>query len=69
VASDREERNRVFGVPVPSGARDRPDEEPQRVLGFPVSWFGPVDHDVLRVLTRPIRGYQRWRQRRDPGAS
>ena len=91
MASDREERNRVFGVPIgpapaarretngrretsarletgprrESGAPARP--EPQRVLGFPVDWFGPGRQDVLDALRRPVRGFQRWRQRRAEG--
>jgi hypothetical protein len=91
VASDREERNRVFGVPIgpapaarretgvrletrakretgpsrESGGRARP--ESQRVLGFPVDWFGPGHQDVLDSLRHPVRGFQRWRQRRAGG--
>jgi hypothetical protein len=30
--------------------------EPQRVLGFPVDWFGQFADEVLRPLLRRIRG-------------
>lgn len=74
---DREERNRVFGVsigPAPGARREpagRPrresQRESQRVLGFPVDWFGPGHQDVLDALRHPARGFQRWRQRRAEG--
>jgi hypothetical protein len=48
-----------------TGASARP--ESQRVLGFPVDWFGPGRQDVLDALRRPVRGFQRWRQRRAEG--
>jgi hypothetical protein len=91
VASDREERNRVFGVPIgpaPGARREtgvrretgakretgpgresraRPRQESQRVLGFPVDWFGPGHQDVLDALRHPVRGFQHWRQRRAEG--
>jgi hypothetical protein len=66
VASNREERNRVFGVPR-ADPNARQNEEPQRALGFPVDSFGPVDRDWLRSIAHPIKGYKRWAQRRRPG--
>lgn len=97
MAGDREERNRVFGVPIgpaPGARRETdakretsarretgakretgprretgagPRPESQRVLGFPVDWFGPGRQDVLDALRHPVRGFQRWRQRRAEG--
>jgi hypothetical protein len=80
-AGDREERNRVFGVPIgpAPGARPQrgqreslrgqrgPLRESQRVLGFPVDWFGPGKHGVLDALRHPVRAFRRWRQRRAEG--
>ena len=67
VASDREEPNRVFGMPRQTGPHARHGEEEQRVLGVPADWFGPVDHDWLRSLAHPVRGYKRWLRRRRLG--
>jgi hypothetical protein len=92
VAGDREERNRVFGVPIgpapgagplresqrpqwepqpgqrkPQPGQRKPRRESQRVLGFPVDWFGPGKHDVLDALRHPVRAFLRWRQRRAEG--
>jgi hypothetical protein len=53
--------------PRPGGPHARQGEEQQHVLGVPVDWFGPVDSDWLRSLAHPIRGYQRWAQRRRLG--
>jgi hypothetical protein len=67
VASDREEPNRVFGMPLQTGPHTRQDEEQQRVLGVPAGWFGPVDRDWFRSLAHPVRGYKRWLRRRRLG--
>jgi hypothetical protein len=67
VASDREEPNRVFGMPLQTGPHARQDEEQQRVLGVPAGWFGPVDRDWFRSLAHPVRGYRRWLRRRRLG--
>jgi hypothetical protein len=67
VASDREEPNRVFGMPRQAGPHARQGEEQQRVLGAPVDWFGPVDGDWLRSLAHPVRSYKRWLRRRRLG--
>jgi hypothetical protein len=67
VASDREEPNRVFGMPRQTGPHARHGEEEQRVLGVPADWFGPVDHDWLRSLAHPVRSYKRWLRRRRLG--
>ncbi|MGD0934442.1 MAG: hypothetical protein ABR922_07695 [Streptosporangiaceae bacterium] len=63
-----EEPNRVFGMP---GGQDRyraPRREPQRVLGFPVDWFGGADVEFFRSFIHPIRAYRRWDRRRRLGA-
>jgi len=69
VTGDREEPQRVLGIPLDafSRARDRDGEEPQRVLGFPVDWLGSVKSDVLDSLERHVRGSQRQARRRRPG--
>jgi hypothetical protein len=52
----------------PGDGRGRgPGEEPQRVMGFPVDWFGTADRDWLEVLAHPVRSCQRWlRHRQGP---
>jgi hypothetical protein len=68
VSDDREEPNRVFGIPVrPPGSSGREGEQPQRVLGFPVDWFGRVDTDALAWFMHPVREYQRWARHRRLG--
>ena len=67
MASDREERNKVFGMPRGVGPSARQGEEPQRVLGVPVDWYGPVDRDQLRSLRHPIKAYKHWLLRRRLG--
>ena len=64
MASDREERNRVFGMPRGVDPSARQGEEPQRVLGVPVDWYGPVDRDRLRSLRHPVKAYKHWLLRR-----
>jgi len=68
MADDQYEPNRVLGIPLRSDPHARQGEEPQRVMGFPVDWFGSIDPDWVRSLAHPIRGYQRWLRRRRPGS-
>ena len=42
------------------GPRARQGEEPQRVLGVPVDWYGAVGWDRLRSLRHPIKAYRHW---------
>jgi hypothetical protein len=67
VANDREERNKVFGMPRGVDPDSADGEEPQRVLGVPVDWFGPVDGGWLRSVRHPIKAYKRWTLRRRLG--
>jgi len=64
---DRYEPNRVLGIPWTRDPNTRQDEEPQRVMGFPVDPFGSVDTDWLQSLAHPIRGYRRWLRHRRLG--
>jgi hypothetical protein len=68
VTDDHEEPNRVFGIPLrPPGSPGREGEEPQRVLGFPVDWFGPLSERLPDWLTHPVRELrQRVRRRPSP---
>ena len=67
MANNREERNKVFGMPRGVDPYARQGEEPQRVLGVPVDWFGPVDPALVRALRHPIKEYKRWARRRRLG--
>jgi hypothetical protein len=68
VSRDGEESSRVFGmVRRDIGPHARQDEEPQRVLGVPVDWYGPVDGVRLPSLRHPIKAYKRWTLRRRLG--
>jgi hypothetical protein len=67
MADDEYEPNRVLGVPWTKERPARQDEEPQRVMGFPVGWSGAIDLDGLRSLAHPVRGYRRWLRRRRLG--
>jgi hypothetical protein len=67
MANDRYEPNRVLGIPWTKDPHARQGEEPQRVMGFPVDWFGPVDLDGVQSLAHPIRAYRRWLRRRRLG--
>jgi hypothetical protein len=68
VSGDREEPDKVFGMPRRDvGPHARQGEEPQRVLGVPVDWYGPVDWDWLRSLRHPVKSYKRWTLRRRLG--
>jgi hypothetical protein len=67
MASDHEERNRVFGMPRGVVPHARQGREPQRVLGVPVDWYGPVSWDRLRSLRHPIKACRHWALRRRVG--
>jgi hypothetical protein len=64
---DRYETNRVLGMPWPPGTRARQGQEPQRVMGFPVDWFGRADVEWFRSIVHPVRTYRRWVRRRRLG--
>jgi hypothetical protein len=64
---DRYEPNRAFGMPRTQDPHARQGEELRRVMGIPVDWIGPVNHDLTWSLAHPIRGYRRWRLRRRLG--
>jgi hypothetical protein len=77
VADDHYEPNRFLGFPVrtgppgprgPRGPRAKPQEESQRVMGFPVDfdWFADAGLDWLDWLVHPVRACQRWLRRRPP---
>ena len=67
MTGDQHEPNRVLGMPWRTEPHARQGVEPQRVMGFPVEWFGAVDREWVRSLAHPIRGYQRWLRRRRLG--
>jgi len=67
MANDREERNKVFGMPRGVDPYARQGEEPQRVLGVFVDWYGPVNPDLLRFIKHPIKAYRQWALRRRLG--
>jgi hypothetical protein len=68
VSRDGEEPNKVFGmVRRDPGRHAREDEEPKRVLGVPVDWYGPVDGVRLPSFRHPIKAYKRWALRRRLG--
>ena len=60
MTGDREESQRVLGIPLGAFSRYPDAEEPQRVLGFPVDWLASAYRDALRSLERPVRGCRRW---------
>ncbi len=64
---DREERNTVFGMPRDVDPYARQGEEPQRFLGVPVDWYGPVDPKLLQFLRHPVKAYKYWVLRRRLG--
>ena len=64
MTGDREEPQRVLGIPLAAFSRDPDAEEPQRVLGFPVDWFEPARRDLRAFLERHVPGYRRRAQRR-----
>jgi hypothetical protein len=70
MADDQYEPNRFLGFPWRPDRQDgqaRKVEESQRVMGFPVDWFGTTDRDGFPALTHPIREYRRWLRRRRLG--
>jgi hypothetical protein len=74
MSGDNYEPNRVLGFPQrrkPHAGQDHdptPYREPQRVMGFPVDWFGPVlDGEWVESLAHPVRTYRRWLRRRRLG--
>ena len=68
MTSDREERNKVLGMPRGVDPYARQGEEPQRVLGVLAHyWYGPVDPDLLRFLRHPIKASKHWALRRRLG--
>ena len=68
MSGDREEPQRVMGIPLSAFSQDPDAEEPQRVLGFPVDWFEPARRDLRAFLERHVPGYRRRAQRRRPGS-
>jgi hypothetical protein len=67
MTKDQEERNTVLGMPRDVDPYARQGEEPQRVLGVPVDWYGPVDPNLLRFLRNPVKAYKQWARRRRLG--
>jgi hypothetical protein len=67
MASDREERNKVLGVPRGTDPNARTGNEQQRILGMPADWYGPVNRDLLRSLRHPVKAYRHWMLRRRLG--
>jgi hypothetical protein len=67
MTGDREERTRAFGMPQGTDRHARQGEEPQRVLGVPLDWYGPVNRELYRAFTHPVRTFKRWRLRRRLG--
>jgi hypothetical protein len=67
MSNDREERNRVLGVPIGTDRHGRQGEEQQHVMGFPADIFEGVNLDGLRSLVHPVQGYKRWARRRRLG--
>jgi hypothetical protein len=75
MADDQHEPNRFLGFPWQPGspARQGGESQPsrgkesQRVMGFPVDWFGGTDRNGFLPLTHPIREYKRWLRRRRLG--
>jgi hypothetical protein len=64
---DKYEPNRVFGVPLGRGPQASRGEEPQRVLGIPVDWFGSSGSHLIQPLRHPVRAFRRWNLRRRLG--
>jgi hypothetical protein len=62
VSRDAEEPKKVLGIVLRDiGPHARHGEETQRVLGFPVDWYGTRDGASLRSLRHPIKAYKRWK--------
>lgn len=61
VPQDREESNRVLGMPRRNINRHATqDEEQGHVFGVPMDWYGQVDLSSLRSLLHPIKAWKRW---------
>ena len=56
MSNDREERNRVLGVPIGTAPHGRQGEEQQHVMGFPADIFKGVNLDGLHSLVHPVQG-------------
>jgi hypothetical protein len=74
MSDDEYEPNRVLGMPWRTGPQARQGVpharqgvEPQRVMGFPVDWFGAVDRGWFWSMAHPVRAYRRWLRRRRLG--
>jgi len=67
VTDDREEPQRVLGIPLGTFSRDPDAAEQQHVLGFPVDSFEPAKREVRGFLERCVRWYRRRARRRRPG--
>jgi hypothetical protein len=63
---DDYEPNRILGMPRGTDPYARQGEEPQRVMGIPTDWFGPVD-PALKSLRHPVQAYRRWKLHRRLG--
>lgn len=62
MSRDAEEPKKVLGIVLRDiGPHARQGEETQRVLGFPVHWYGTRDGVSLRSLRHPIKAYKRWK--------
>jgi hypothetical protein len=68
MTGNREERNRVLGVPVGPGTGRGQREEQQHVMGLPADWFEDLNLDGLRSMAHPVRAYRRWARRRRLGS-
>jgi hypothetical protein len=64
---DDYEPNRVFGMPRTTSRNARQGEEPQRAMGLPAEWFGPLDPRLAKAVKHPVRAYRQWRLRRRLG--
>jgi hypothetical protein len=67
MGDDREERNRVFGMPLGADPHARQGVEQQRVLGVPLDWYRTVNREPLQWLLHPVHQYKRWVQHRRLG--
>lgn len=68
MADDREEQNRVLGMPRGQDPyAPRQGEAKQYILGLPADWYGPVDREFFRSLRHPIKACRYWLRRRRLG--
>jgi hypothetical protein len=69
MAGEDYEPNRVLGISWTPGSREQRDEEPQRVMGFPVARLSGPDGERFRFrsLAHPVQRYRRWQRRRRLG--